>query len=334
MAVTITSRPGSARTTARVNVRLGAPTRTASKGDIVEAGTVFSFVGDATGESVAGNSRWYALGSERFVWSGASTEVATTDTIRPGRAMFGDHAPPAFETVAGIRHTVKGRRPHGLEGLIVHFDAYRIRRAGNGVEDSDRRTLDMMRSGQDNRFHYAEISRTGRIFVPESFVWDEWGSHAGKSLCPVTGRTWVSQFYVGFEMNNPGVLYPAQEPNVFCPWFNSRRDEAGNVILDGDGKCTRLSANDEWYSREEVRFAEGVNIAPHWYLPYSFDQFEALVNVALHLARHFPTSFKLDHVLGHDEVAPGRKSDPGGALATPDRIMTMPEFRAHLRERL
>jgi len=37
--------------------------------------------------------------------------------------------------------------------------------------------------------------------------------------------------------------------------------------------------------------------------------------------------FKLDFVLGHDEVAPSRKNDPGGSLS-----MTMPEFRKKLKE--
>lgn len=255
------------------------------------------------------------------------------EPMRVSRATLGDYAPPNFERLPDIRHGVQGQRPNGLEGMIVHFDAYRIRRAGNGPEDSDRRTIEMMRSGQQNNFHYGEISRTGRVFVASNFKWTEWGYHAGESLCPLTGRTGVSKYYVGFEMNNPGRIYPAQEPGVFCPWFNSRRTTAGAVILDSQGRCTRLSANDEWYSESEVRFAEGGNIQKGWYLPYSADQFESLTNIVGYLLGEFPNTFTIDKVFGHDEVSPGRKNDPGGALATPNMPMTMAEFREYLKSK-
>jgi hypothetical protein len=253
------------------------------------------------------------------------------EPLRLARALLGDFVPPNFEHLQDITHAVQGTRPDGLEGLIVHFDAYRIRRAGNGPEDSDKRTIEMMRSGQQNGFHYGEISRTGRVFLAKNFDWKKWGFHAGASRCPLTGREGVSKFYVGFEMNNPGRLHPAQEPDVFCPWFNSKRTTGGAVILDAQGRCTRLSANDEWYRRDEVRLAEGGNIQKGWYLPYSHDQCETLTNIFGFLLQTFPASFSIDKVFGHDEVSPGRKNDPGGALATPDQLMTMAEFREFLK---
>ncbi len=255
------------------------------------------------------------------------------EPLRLSRALLGDYVPPNFERLDDITHAVQGTRPDGLEGMIVHFDAYRVRRAGNGAEDSDRRTVEMMRSGQQNGYHYGEISRTGRVFLAKNFDWKKWGYHAGPSRCPLTGREGVSQFYVGFEMNNPGLLYEAQEDGVFCPWFNSRRTSLGKVILDARGRCTRISANDEWYTRAEVRFAEGGNISKGWYLPYSHDQFETLTNIAGYLVQTFPDSFSLDKVFGHDEVSPGRKNDPGGALAHPDQLMKMAEFRDFLKSK-
>jgi hypothetical protein len=263
-------------------------------------------------------------------------EPAGGEPDRPSRPVLGDYAPPEFIRLSDISHRVIGRRPRGLEGAIVHYDAYRIRRAGNGPEDPERRTVDMMRSGQQNGFHYAEISRAGKIYLCKNFDWLEWGYHAGESKCPLTGREGVSQFYVGFEMNNPGILYEAQEDQedgVFCPWYNSRLTERGRVILDGRGRCHRVSANDEWYRRDEVRYAQGDNITPGWYLPYSYDQFEALVNAMGYLLGEFPNTFSLDKVFGHDEVSPRRKQDPGGALAHPGQLMPMREFRAYLKEK-
>lgn len=261
----------------------------------------------------------------------ALREDGDEEDERLSRRVFGDYAPPVFETVAGIKHKVQGKRPEGLEGAIVHFDAYRTRGAGNGAENSDKRCIEMLKSGEQNKFHYAEISRTGKIFLPQNFEWDEWGSHAGKSKCPLTGRTSVSQYYVGFEMNNPGILREAQEDGIFCPWFNSVLTEERQVKLDARGRCFRKSANDEWYTRDEVRFAEGGNIAKGWYLPYSYDQFEALVNAMRYLSMEFPDTFSFDKVFGHDEVSPGRKQDPGGALANPGELMQMSAFRDLLK---
>jgi hypothetical protein len=253
------------------------------------------------------------------------------EPTRPSRAALGDYVPPTFERINGISHRSRGRRPNGLEGTIVHFDAYRIRRAGNGPEESDKRTIEMLRSGQDNGFHYGEISRSGRVFLPHDFDWLEWGYHAGQSRCPATGREGVSEYYVGFEMNNPGRLYQAQEDDVFCPWYNSKRTQNGAVILDSRGRCTRVSANDEWYRPDEVRFAQGGNISKGWYLPYSHAQFETLKNIVGYLLNAFPSTFRIDRIFGHDEVSPGRKNDPGGALAHPDQLMTMSEFRTYLK---
>lgn len=319
----------------RLNVRQGKPRTSAPKIRMIEAGTRFPVKGSTTGELVSGVSQWFDLGGGEYVWAGACRDflpIVEDDDERPDRSQLHDYAPPRFKTASGVRHRIRGRRPNGLEGLIVHFDAYRIKKAGNGIEDSGARTLDMMRLGEANGFHYGEISRDGAIFLPENFEWSEWGSHAGVSRCPATGRTGVSRYYVGFEMNNPGLLHEAQEDGVFCPWFNAVRDAKGAVVLDARGRCRRKSVNDEWYVASEVRtVAADGNIKAGTYLPYSFDQFEALTNLCLYLARTFPATFSLDRVFGHDEVAPSRKNDPGGALADPARLMTMAAFRAYLK---
>lgn len=327
--------PGMVEAAGRLNVRQGKPRTSSPRARMIEAGTRFPVLGSKTGELVSGVSQWFDLGGGEYVWAGACRDfrpIIEDDGERPDRGQLRDYAPPRFKVATGVRHRIQGRRPNGLEGLIVHFDAYRIRKAGNGPEDSDVRTLDMMRSGQANGFHYGEISRSGTIFLAENFEWGEWGSHAGVSRCPTTGRTGVSRYYVGFEMNNPGLLHEAQEDGVFCPWFNAVRDANGNVILDARGRCQRKSVHDEWYAASEVRtVAADGNIKAGTYLPYSFDQFEALTNLCLYLAKTFPASFSLDRVFGHDEVAPNRKNDPGGALADPARLMTMADFRAYLK---
>tara|TARA_R110000868_G_scaffold331140_2_gene592134 strand:- start:15413 stop:16420 length:1008 start_codon:yes stop_codon:yes gene_type:complete len=325
-----------ARTHTRVNLRSGAPRLSSPVLETLSAGTPVFIVAKVTGDSVSGNDQWYACRGDRFVWTGACEDYQdepaprgddVDDEDRPPRAELGEVMQPEFETLDGVFHKVRGYRPNGLEGLIVHFDAARIQ------PDSDRSTTAVMRYGAEQGYHYGGISRSGRIFLPQGFTWEGWGYHAGKSQCPATGRKGVSQYYVGFELNNPGLLYPAVQTGVFCPWFNAKRDDKGRVVLDGDGRCTRLNEGGEWYREYEVRLCEGGNITKGWYLPYSAEQFASLTAVCLWLARHFPDTFRLDRVFGHDEVSPGRKTDPGGAMATPDELMTMQQFRDYLAAR-
>ncbi len=260
----------------------------------------------------------------------AGTVPDAPEIDRPPRRLLGDAKVAVFEPVAGIEHPRRGRYPNGVEGLIVHYDAFRIRRLGGTDENSDTRTIQMIKSGADNGYRYAEISRTGRIFVPANWDFEHWGRHAGTSRCPVTGRTSVSQYYVGVEMNNPGLLYESQTDGEFCPWYNCRQDAEGRIIRDSRGRCYRKSSDDETYTRDEVRYAKGGNIAGGYYLPYSRDQFDSLVAIIAHLRDTYPASFRLDRIFGHDEVSPGRKQDPGGALSYDGRLMTMDEFRTEL----
>ncbi len=254
---------------------------------------------------------------------------------RPPRLAYGNWAPPVIETVPGIRHKVQGKRPNGLEGLIVHFDAFRIRQAGNGPENSDQRSKQTLLFGQENGWGYGAISRTGRLFVPEGFSFDDWCHHAGESLCPVTGRAGVSRYYVGFECNNPGLLYECEEDGIFCPWYNSKHDPKTKKIIFKDHRVIRQSVDDEWYTKDQVRHVEKRgNIQPGWYLPFTAPQLEALLHLVCHLATANPSSFSVDRVLGHDEVAPGRKNDPGGALGSPGLVLPMEAFRQQVKAML
>jgi len=42
--------------------------------------------------------------------------------------------------------------------------------------------------------------------------------------------------------------------------------------------------------------------------------------------------FKLDRIVGHDEVSPGRKTDPGAAMVLDGNILTLSELRDTIRE--
>jgi hypothetical protein len=243
---------------------------------------------------------------------------------------------PNFITLAEIAHSYKGSRPKGLEGAIVHYDAGRSKPT-KGKDDLEWGAKNTLAWGQQQGFAYATISRSGAIYLPGNMDWKKWGSHAGTSKCPRTGRTAVSQFYVGFEVNCPGFIYPTADPNEFVPWFDAVRDGNGNVVVNSKGQATVANKNGELYTKAELRIiaSQTGNIRPGAYVPYTDEQYKSLVTVLLWLKRQHKDTFRLDFVFGHDEVSPGRKVDPGGSLGkpkanSPGPASTMSDLRTEL----
>lgn len=278
---------------------------------------------------------------------GASSEAQEAE--RPDRIQVdaaldrGAFTMPDFVTIGQVRHAFQGVRPNGLEGAIVHYDAGRLR-PRIGAADPTFGARSSLESGASNGYAYATIARNGKILLPSNMDWNRWGYHAGASVCPKTDRSGVSKFYVGFEVNSPGMVYPTADADVYVPWFNAvhktvtvNNKSVKVVALDAKGRATVARANDETYRKAELRFikASTGNIAPAAYVPFTAAQFDSLVAVLLWLKLQYPKTFRLDYVLGHDEVSPGRKIDPGGALGKPvtggpGPAMTMAEFRSYL----
>jgi len=240
---------------------------------------------------------------------------------------------PDFVSLPGVTHAWRGRRPNGLEGAIVHYDAGRTRPVGR-PDDPEWGARNTLAGAQAQGFAFATISRTGRIYLPANMDWEAWGYHAGESRCPATGRTSVSRFYVGFELNSPGLLYPTGDADLFIPWFEAARDGQGNPLLDAQGRARPAKAGGESWRRAEVRLvpAKTGNIKPGAYAPCTPAQQAALTGVLLWLKARYPNSFRLDRVFGHDEVAPTRKADPGASLGEGDAAMTMAAFRERLKD--
>jgi len=240
---------------------------------------------------------------------------------------------PRFAIEEGITHRWHGRRPGGLEGAIVHYDAGRTRSA-HAPGDAEWGARATLASGERQGFAFVTIGRSGMVHLPANMDWEAWGYHAGESRCPATGRTGVSLYYVGIEVNSPGFVYPTADPDLFVPWFEAVRDGRGNPMLDATGRAEPAREGGETYRRNEVRVvtAQAGNIRPGAYVPYTEAQQDALVGLLLWLKARYRGSFRLDRVFGHDEVAPRRKLDPGGALGEGRTAMPMAAFRARLRD--
>ena len=173
------------------------------------------------------------------------------------------------------------------KGAIVHFTAGRRNGLANGLSDQ-----------VNNGFLYFLIDAEGNI--GQNFSLDTWGYHAGASSYPGLPGT-VSDDLVGIEVQCAGRL--KKEGGVFKSWFNT-------IVPDADVRTVAANANQEAGSYEK----------------YTTAQEESLTNLLVWLCRNNPEVFSIKFVLGHDEVSPGRKNDPGGALS-----MNMPDFRARLK---
>lgn len=189
----------------------------------------------------------------------------------------------------------KGRYAKGFPiGAIVHYTAGAFR---NGLQSAIDTVSWGKNEGSGLCFFCIALDGT----VVQAFPLDRWGNHAGVSYWPQLGSS-VSQHLVGIEICNGGLL--EKRDDKFFTWFG------------------------EEIPAVKVRYVERQedNVQPGYYHMYSDAQIASLEQLLMWLKGNDPINFNLDYVLGHDEVAPSRKTDPGGSLP-----MSMPSFRSKLK---
>ena len=174
------------------------------------------------------------------------------------------------------------------EGIIVHFTA--------GWQNS--KAVDMIKYANSMGYLFFFIDEAGQVW--QQFCLSGWGSHAGQSKCPVTGRESVSRYYVGIEVACAGKL----------------SDQ------DGDG-----DRDDTWFKQMNIphdKIRKGV-INNKWqkasgeYQKFTQAQENSLKHLCVWLCENGANS---DLIFSHEEVSPGRKNDVGLSLSC-----TMDDFR-------
>lgn len=139
------------------------------------------------------------------------------------------------------------------------------------------------------------MDEEGELYIPSNYdpmkhvVW-----HAGNSSWK--GLSGISRHCVGLEV---------------CSWGR----------LDGTPRLANLQTEKKFFKNKG-------NIAQGTYEMFTPKQMQGIVNFIAYVRANSP-DFDLDWVVGHDEISPGRKQDPGGSLG-----MTMAEFRKELISRL
>lgn len=126
------------------------------------------------------------------------------------------------------------------------------------------------------------VGRKGEIYQLVPFDTIAW--HAGASKWK--GREGYNKFSIGIEIDNAGILKP-NGSGKYLSWFN------------------RL------YSADEVLKAKHRNGgAEQYWHQYTEDQINAVFEICECLCDSYP----IKEILGHEEIAPARKTDPGPAF--------------------
>ena len=126
------------------------------------------------------------------------------------------------------------------------------------------------------------IGRNGEIFQLVPFNKTAW--HAGESS--YGGRSGFNSYSIGIELDNAGIL--TRTGNDFKSWFGKKY--MPNEVMEGVHRNETLSR--------------------HWHI-YTERQLEVNEEVTGLILNCYKS---IEHILGHEEIAPGRKKDPGPAF--------------------
>jgi N-acetyl-anhydromuramyl-L-alanine amidase AmpD len=185
----------------------------------------------------------------------------------------------------------RGAYRGGLKGAVVHFTA--------GNYGSLPEAVDCIKFGAKQGYSYLCIASTGELVQAHDA--SQWGYHCGDSHWPSLGSGLSNQL-IGIEICCAGKL--KKSGDHYVSWF-------GKSI---EAKYVRSSQDHDYQGETGV------------YHKYTPQQEATLIKTLFWLKTNFP-SFSFDCVLGHDEISPRRKNDPGASLSMP-----MPEFRKFLEK--
>lgn len=227
------------------------------------------------------------------------------------------------ERIASMPRRGKYKTRTGFpDGLIIHYTA------GNETGPS------LASYAKSQGYSFLILDTKGVLW--QGAPLDQWGYHAGISSMTYKGKkvSSASKYCVGVEVICRGLLFGIDANNKKID-FSAKP----GLIADYDGplygwssfyKSLKLKPNQLPVPYPMTKkFPKSVgNIRAGIYQLYTEAQHEGLLQLIQWLQGVNP-DFNIDYVLGHDEVSPGRKTDPGGSLG-----QSMNEFRSTLRDNM
>lgn len=147
--------------------------------------------------------------------------------------------------------------------------------AGSNL-DSSVSTLTNAESGLSAHFVIGRSGEIVQMLPTNKIAW-----HAGESY--YAGRSELNRYSIGIELDNAGQL-KARDDGTFESWFG------------------------EVYSEDEVLAAQHVN---HQSIGYWHKYTGVQIERAIALCNALCSYYNISVIVGHDEIAPSRKVDPG-----------------------
>lgn len=193
------------------------------------------------------------------------------------------------------------------EGAVIHYTA--------GRDYTEKDAINSVKWGVRQKYCYFVIGPTGVLY--QSFPLSHWGSHAGKSSYGDL-KDGVSRYLVGIEVVCSGKLI--FHKNGYLPWFH---------LTDGKSIKGGIKQNARMYEPDEVNYVKQDHktyVQEGYYKKFTIEQEQSLMQLLLWLKMVKPDVFSFDNVLGHMEVSPFRKADPGGSIS-----MNMIDYRNKLK---
>lgn len=149
--------------------------------------------------------------------------------------------------------------------------------AGKNAESS----ADYLCSDNVKASAHLVIGKDGKIYQLVAFDTIAW--HAGES--EYAGRMWLNRYSVGIELDNAGVL--EKTGDEYQAWFG-----------------TKYPSNEVIYATHRNEFS------PRYWHTYTEKQIDTCRLVCELLINRYG----IKTIVGHEEIAPGRKQDPGPAF--------------------
>lgn len=131
-------------------------------------------------------------------------------------------------------------------------------------------------------------------------------------------------------------LFTNSLPRDAHPYFEQVADlrVSSHLLVRRDGEviqyvaCHRRAWHagvSNWQGRDRCNdFSIGIEVEGSDHEPYESTQYAMLARLIASLCRAYP-SLSLDRLVGHSDIAPGRKTDPGPAFEWP-RLRTLARF--------
>ncbi len=166
------------------------------------------------------------------------------------------------------------------DSIIVHYTA--------GPSGSS--TVRLFSSKDAKLSAHLVVAEDGKVtqMVPFNKV----AYHAGTS--EYDGRKSFNNFSIGIEISNPGYLTKNTKGTGYLTWWEANKDVpkpvAKEMIFEGIHR-NAVTKNRFWYK-------------------YTDEQIQAVKDIC----EAIYAAYQIKYILGHEEIAPGRKADPGPAF--------------------